>query len=175
MNSLTRLDDIMVTHEHDDHLWLPFVQALVAKFPDARITTTAGGAAKLKAGGIPHAETTGSAEVELFAAEHESLDPLGVAPQNTGIHYLGQLSHPGDCQHFAESKAILALPLTAPWGTLMRAAALGAELKPKAIIPIHDWHLNDAARAKAYGQLEAFFAEKGIHFIKPTDGSPVEL
>ncbi|HEU5187879.1 MAG TPA: hypothetical protein VFT87_05265, partial [Candidatus Saccharimonadales bacterium] len=69
-----------------------------------------------------------------------------------------------------ETRDILALPVTAPWGAMIPAATLGATLKPKTIIPIHDWHWNSAARSAAYDTLEAFFAKQNITFIKPTDG-----
>ena len=172
---LEQLDDIIITHEHADHLSVPFVQAIVAKFPNARITTTKSAAAQLKAAGIPSARSTPSDGIELFAVNHEPLTPLSQTPENIGVHYLGRITHPGDSQHFTVTNEVLALPVTAPWGTLVRAAQLGSELKPRYIIPIHDWHWNDTARAQAYDRLEAFFKERGIIFIKAQDGVAVRI
>lgn len=167
---LERLDDIVITHEHFDHMHLPFIQALVAKFPNVRITTTQAAAGQLKEAGLSNVQTESSEGVELFTASHESLAPLSIPPENTGVHYLGRLTHPGDSHYFTETKDILALPVTAPWGSLVRAAQLGSELKPKYIIPIHDAHWNETARASFYDKLEAFFKEQGIQFVKVQDG-----
>jgi L-ascorbate metabolism protein UlaG (beta-lactamase superfamily) len=173
--SLERLDDIIITHEHFDHMYLPFIQALVAKFPNAQVTITHAAAAKLTEAGFANIQTKSSEGIELFATNHEPIAPLGSAPENVGVHYLGSLTHPGDSHHFTETKDILALPVTAPWGTLARAAELALELKPKYIIPIHDWHWNDAARNQAYDRLQKFFQEHGIEFIMVKDGASIEI
>ncbi len=169
VNKLTRLDDIFITHEHFDHLWLPFIEALVAKFPQVRIIGPQALVAKLHDAGI-QATTQPPNGVELLATAHESVAPLGVAPGHTGYHFLDTLTHGGDSHHITSTKEVLALAVTAPWGTLMRAAELGAQLKPKVIIPIHDWHWNNTARAQAYDRLEAFYKDHDITFIKPVEG-----
>ena len=173
-DAIQRLDDIMITHEHPDHMHIPFIKVLLKKFPQAQIITNPAAATVLAAEGIT-ATTSNTPAVELFGASHETMVPLGQPPANTGIHYLQQLSHPGDCHHFSETMEILALPITAPWGTLARAAELGVELRPQSIIPIHDWHLNEQARQGFYERLDKFFQEKGIRFIKPVDGQPFEV
>lgn len=175
VSSLSRLDDIVITHEHGDHMSLPFIKALVATFPDARITTTENAAKQLTEAGFNNVVTQASEGIELFTSNHEPTEPLGPTPENIGVHYLGLLTDPGDSHHFSESKSVLALPVTAPWGSVMRAAELGAELKPKYIIPIHDWHWNTEARASFYDRLEAFFKDKDITFVKAIDGEVIEL
>jgi L-ascorbate metabolism protein UlaG (beta-lactamase superfamily) len=113
--------------------------------------------------------------IDLFDCKHEPNEPLGRTPVNIGVHYLGRLTNGGDSHHFATSKDILALPITAPWGTLTRAVALAAELEPKFVLPVHDWHWNVAARQQTYDRCEVFFAGIGIKFIKLVDGQAVEL
>lgn len=174
IESLQRLDDIVITHEHADHMSLDFIKALRTKFPNTRITTTQAAATKLTEADIANVGTTSQGNVRLFATNHESTEPLGPPPQNTGVHYLS-LTHPGDSHSFSETKEILALPITAPWGAMIQAARLGAHLKPKVIIPIHDWHWNDTARQSAYATLEAFFAQHDIRFIKTIDAQAVEF
>ncbi|HVI69567.1 MAG TPA: MBL fold metallo-hydrolase [Magnetospirillaceae bacterium] len=168
-NKLERLDDIFITHEHFDHCWLPFIQALIARFPQVRITGPQAVVTQLAESNIT-ATVIASKGVMLIATNHESVAPLGVAPEHIGFHYLDKLTHAGDSHHLTETQEVLALAATAPWGTLMRCAELGAELKPKTIIPIHDWHWNDTARVQAYDRLEAFFKQHDITFIKPIDG-----
>jgi hypothetical protein len=58
---------------------------------------------------------------------------------------------------------------------MIAATGMALDLKPKAIVPIHDWHWNEAARQAAYDKLEKFFAEHGITFIKVADGQAIDL
>jgi L-ascorbate metabolism protein UlaG (beta-lactamase superfamily) len=174
VDRLERLDDIVITHEHPDHLYLPFVKALLAKFPAAAVTTNESVAAILGHEGVA-AAVTGNEAIELFPADHETMEPLGAPPPNVGVHYLGTVTHPGDCHHFAVTKEVLALPVTAPWGTVPRAVKLGLDLKPRYVIPIHDWHWNDAAKAAMYQRFEQFFSDHGITFIKAKDGEPMDV
>ena len=172
---LKRLDEIIITHEHEDHMFVPFIEALCRKFPEATIITTPAAAVKLAEAGIKNIQTQGNGQAVLFATAHESINPLGQTPEHIGVHYADKLTHPGDSHHFTETKEILALPVTAPWGGMMAAAALGAALKPRYIIPIHDWHWNEQARAGAYARLQAFFKEQDITFIAIKDGEAVEI
>lgn len=174
ITALERLDDIVITHEHSDHMYLPFITALLARFPGVTVVTTPAVAGQLGSHGIVAGHTS-TAQIELFTAPHESTRPLWPPPQSTGVHYLGVLTHPGDCHHFAPSKEVLALPVTAPWGTIMRAAELVLELRPKYVIPIHDWQYRDEARQAVYDNLEHFFGEQNIVFIKPRNGVAFEL
>lgn len=175
VDMLPRLDDIIITHDHPDHLHLPFLQALTAAFPRARIATLPSLAAKLQAIGFTTVTSESTMDVQFFAAAHESNEPLGPTPENTGVHYLEYLTDPGDSFQLSETKPILALPVTAPWGALTHAASLAIDLKPRFILPIHDWHWNAAARKQAYERLTSFFADQGITFVPLADGKPVEL
>ncbi len=171
VEALEYLDNIIITHNHPDHMSIPLIQKLQAKFPNARITTTVEAAEQLKDVGIDVVteETPG---ITIFDSPHEDTNPVAPPPQEVGVHYLDMLTHPGDSHSFAETKAILALPVTAPWGSTIRAINLALQLKPKYIIPIHDWHWRDEARIQTYNNLEKLFGEHGIVFVKPETGIP---
>ncbi len=176
VDDIERLDTTVITHEHTDHFHLPFVQALVAKFPEATIVTTPSVAHKLQEAGIQNATTTSRDDVQIFsAAQHAPLEPLGEAPENIAVHFADRLTVGGDRHDLEESKEILALTVTAPWGSMMAAVDMALRLQPKTIFPIHDWHWSEAARQQAYERLEAFFAQHAIRFIKPRDGETVEV
>lgn len=166
------LDDIIITHEHSDHLSLKLIEQLVAKFPDVHITSTAPVVSLLAEQGIVASDQP-STGIELFEAAHESVAPLWPRPAASGVHYLDRLTHPGDSHSFSETKAILALPVTAPWGSVIAAVKLAIRLNPKFIVPIHDWHWRDEARLQTYNSLEQAFAKAGITFLKLEDGRPV--
>lgn len=174
MDKLPRLDDIFITHSHGDHIDAAFVLKLVEKFPQVHITSTDEVVKLLAEHNIP-AGSEATAGVTFFDSPHEKVEPLFPQPEETGFHYLDSLSHPGDSHSFHETKAILALPVTAPWGATIKAATLALELKPKHVLPIHDWHWQDAARAGTYDMLEGVLGKEGIKFHKLETGVPVEI
>jgi L-ascorbate metabolism protein UlaG (beta-lactamase superfamily) len=174
IDQIERLDDIFITHVHADHVDPGLVKQLIAKFPAVRITSTNEVVQQLSVEGIK-ATTTPPAGVTFFDSPHEKVEPLFPQPEEIGLHYLDKLSHPGDSHSFNETKAILALPMTAPWGTSIRAAILAQELKPQHVLPIHDWHWRDEARDQSYGMFEQLLGKQGITFHKLQTGQPVEI
>ncbi len=172
--SLKWLDDIIITHEHGDHMHIPTLKALQEKFPSVRIKTTAAATELLKAEGL-NAVPDAVEGIELFNAPHEHIEPLGQTPENIGVHYLDMLTHPGDSTHFEETRSILALPVTAPWGSTVQALNRAIELRPKYVIPIHDGQWSDAARQQMYEKIDNAFQKEGIVFYKPVNGEPFNL
>jgi L-ascorbate metabolism protein UlaG (beta-lactamase superfamily) len=174
IDSLEFLDDIFVTHVHADHCDCELIKKLVAKFPKVRITGPREVVAKLKQEGI-EATIDEPDGVRFFDAKHEKVLPLFEPPEEVGFHYLDMLSHPGDSHGFSETMPILALPITAPWGSMVNAVKLALELKPQYVLPIHDWHWRQEAKDQAYNQLEGVFKDNGITFLKLKNGEPVVI
>lgn len=174
MSRLIKLDDIFITHIHGDHVHVPFVKELVTKFPNARITTTQEVVNHLKAEGI-QAQSQPIEGVTFFDAPHENVEPLYPQPQENGIHYLDTLTDPGDSHSFSETKAILALPITAPWGSAITALNLALKLKPKFVVPIHDWHWRDEAREEIYDGFSEIMSKAGITLYKPVTGEIIDI
>lgn len=174
LDNIAKLDDIFVTHGHGDHLDPAFIKQAVAKFPEVRITSTKEVVETLAKDSIT-ASTDPPEGVSFFAAPHEKVEPVFPQPENIGIHYLDVLSDPGDSHSFNETKQILALPITAPWGSSIRAVTLALELKPKHVLPIHDWHWSDQARQSTYDRYAELLAKEGITFHKLQTGQPVDI
>lgn len=176
VDGLQYLDDIVITHGHSDHFDIGLVKRLVAKFPNVHVTAPDEVVAKLNTESVP-ATSAASEGIVLFDSPHEVIRPLmnSEPPQEIGVHYLDKLSHPGDSHSFHESKGVLALPVQAPWGSTVNAVSLALELKPKYIVPIHDWHWRDEARESLYGGMEQLFATQGITFIKAVNGESFVL
>lgn len=172
--TITKLDDLFITHEHADHKDTNFIKQLVAKFPEVRITTTNEVVQQLAAERIT-ASNQAPDGVVFFSSVHEPVEPVFSQPQNIGIHYLDILTNPGDSHSFHETKAVLALPITAPWGAFIKAITVAIELKPQHVLPIHDWHWSDDARAGSYDIAEQKLGEQGITFHKPQTGQPIDI
>lgn len=166
------LDYIIITHEHADHYDPKLLGALVAKFPKVQIIAPSTLASKLE--GLPvNLEPVNG--IKLFATKHEGHEPFIPPPENMGVHYLDKLTDPGDSHSFTQTKEILALPVTAPWGSTDRAVQLALQLKPKHILPIHDWHWKDEVRTQMYDRLEELFRPYDITFHKLVNGQPVVI
>jgi L-ascorbate metabolism protein UlaG (beta-lactamase superfamily) len=174
IGELQQLDDIVITHSHADHFDIDLIKELAKKFLDVHVTAPDDVVAKLNEESIA-ATSAASDGLALFEAPHEGHEPFLAPPPNLGVHYLDKLSHPGDSHSFDETKAILALPVQAPWGSTQRAFDLAMALRPEYIIPIHDWHWRDEAREGLYAMLEKLFKAQGITFVKPANGEPFEL
>lgn len=176
VDSLEFLDDIIITHIHPDHFDPEKIKQLTLKFPNVRITAPDEIVEALTQESIAATSAT-SEGIDLFDSPHEIIRPFYPhdPPQEIGVHYLSKLTHPGDSHSFTETKEILALPVQAPWGSPNAAVALGLKLQPKYIIPIHDWHWNDAARTSSYDDIGAAFGAAGITFVKPVNGEPFVL
>lgn len=174
VDTLEYLDDVIITHGHGDHIDMDVVKKLAEKFPGARITAPTEVVKQLRDNGITATDQP-SEGIRFFDSPHEEVRPMFPLPEEIGVHYLGKLSHPGDSHHFGETMEILALPVQAPWGATTTAVKLALELKPKYIIPIHDWHWRDEAREGIYASLEKLFKDNGITFIKTVNGEPFVL
>lgn len=158
-----KLDYLLITHEHADHLDIPFVKVLTKKFPELTIISNESVQKILSAENV-RAQINGDENINVVDAPHEHV--FG-APQfqNVLFNVFSQLTHPGDNLHFKETCKILALPMQAPWGSLTQAVEKAIELKPEVVIPIHDWHWNEEAREAFYARLKDYFSQNDIKFL----------
>lgn len=171
-DDLKKLDYILITHEHHDHMHLPLIKEILAKFPDATVITNKSAAATLAKEGI-RTETSGNSMISITPARHEKI--LMQTPENIMFTIAGRLTHPGDSLNFENTTEILALPIQAPWGSFVNAIQKAAQLKPKTVIPIHDWHWKDEARIQLYKAAADYLKKKEIKFKAAEKGETIEV
>jgi L-ascorbate metabolism protein UlaG (beta-lactamase superfamily) len=164
------VDRILITHEHADHINVDFLRAALERSNDAEVETTPALQAILAKQGI-EAVTEGT---QQFAAPHERL-PIAPGPQNVGFHIEGVLSHPGDSHSFVETMPILAMPFVAPWGSLTVGADRARLVKPKYVIPIHDWFLSEPGKTFMYRLAIMALSPDGIELVQIEDFKSVTL
>lgn len=178
INTLTNLDYILITHEHPDHMHPPFIKELLTAFPDVKVVSNPSVQKLLGEMQIQvHTDLStlpADSSVQFEDLPHAQLWDMQ-APQNLLFNIFGKVTHPGDSHHFETTQEVLALPLQAPWGSTIDAVKLALRLKPKTIIPIHDWMWKDGVRKAMYERLEGFFKERGILFKGLETGDVVEL
>jgi L-ascorbate metabolism protein UlaG (beta-lactamase superfamily) len=170
---IQKLGYLLITHEHNDHMHIPLVKEIAAKFPKAKIISSKSVAAILEKENVP-VETAGDELVKVEQAKHERLIGLP-SPENVMFTIAGRLTHPGDSHSFTKTAEILALPVQAPWGSFVAAMELAVKLKPKTVIPVHDWHWKEEARKMLYKRAEEYLAEHGIKFVGLETGQEAEL
>jgi L-ascorbate metabolism protein UlaG (beta-lactamase superfamily) len=159
VEDIENIDMVLITHEHEDHMSVPLLKQIVGRFPNIKIVAGGAVADRLATEGIA-ATIQAPAYVQAVEIPHERV--LALAPHNVLFHVFGELTHPGDSLQFTETKSVLALPIQAPWGSMVQALEKAVALKPKLVIPIHDWHWNEEARKSAYETAAAYLQEHGI-------------
>lgn len=173
VNALDGLDYLLITHEHPDHMYIPLIHKLLAKFPNLPIVTNSSAQEKLSQEGIK--STTESLEIiKTQTVPHERV--FGTEPPANALFNIADvLTHPGDSLHFTSQTPVLALPVQAPWCSLTQAVDFAVSLKPQVVIPIHDWHWNDIARTAFYKRLDGYFGQQGIKFLTLETGQKVTV
>lgn len=172
--SMPMLDAVIVSHKHPDHCAEPFVRELAKTFPDAKWFAPSDAHEDLKAWGVNAIDRTAN-DIEITEVNHAPVEPFANQVANLVTHWAGLLTHPGDTHELAETKEVLLLPIQAPWGTTIRAVNLALELKPKYVLPIHDWMWRDEWRESSYDRLEKLFEDSPITFLRPIDGQTIEV
>jgi hypothetical protein len=144
--------------------------------PNAPIITNNHLAPKIKALSLSNPIQTGSeGDITVFEAKHETL-PLGMPRVlNIGVHLNDQFTYPGDSFDFKHTRDVLALPITAPFASYKQAMDVVVKLKPKVVIPLHDWEWHKAARQGRYKWSKDFLKIKNIDFIDLENAVPVEI
>lgn len=174
MQTLSSLDAIAITHEHQDHVHLPFLQEILAKFPDIPIYTNSSVKKLLEQEHIQNVTTEGNEFISFHSVPHEKIwfgDPV----ENVMITLFNKFATAGDSLTFSKSPEILALPVTAPWGSTTWAVETALKVKPKVIIPIHDFMWKDNIRMGMYQRLKEFFKQNGIDFKAIETGEVIEV
>ena len=171
---IDRLDDILITHAHSDHMDPSLIKQLTLKFPQVHITGTPEVRVALGQVGITSSDQAPEG-VKFFKSPHEPVEPIFPQPEEHGMHFLDVFTHPGDSHSFKETKQFLALPISGPWGSTIKALNLALKLKPKYIIPVHDWHMKEESRLMFYDIFENLLGQQGITFFKAETGIPIEV
>ena len=154
---------VAITHEHPDHVHPEFVTWLVDRSSEVTVLANDAVAGLLE----PHGVEVETSVPEGFTAEdvlHERL-PNGTAPPNRAWTVGEVFTHPGDSYQPSHTAPVLALPLVTPWGSMTAAVEFAKRLRPRYVVPVHDFYLSDTGRAKISGMAAGVLAEAGIELL----------
>ncbi len=177
-DALTGIDAILITHEHQDHLHIPSVQALIKGNPEAVVVTNGSAGKQLEAAGIPFtlAEGRGTVEVKgisfkAFDCRHEEIYGEWGMVQNTAYMVADSLLVPGDAFFTPEIPVeTLALPVAGPWCRLPDAIRYALAVNPKKAFPVHEAMITKETRGLIHSLPGQILKDAGIAFTPLNEG-----
>lgn len=149
--SLDGATDVLVTHEHDDHLDVDRLVAARTANPALTVYAGAAVADRLSALGdgvvtvsVGDRFTAAGFEVRVVGGEHAEIYEGLPGCANLGYIVDGGLYHPGDALHRPDASIdTLLVPAAAPWLKLAEALDFIREVRPRRAYPIHDAMLSE--------------------------------
>lgn len=180
-NSVTGIDIILITHEHQDHLHIDSVKKILENNPQAVIVTNTAVGKLLDQEGLiyqilEHGQSLKFEQllIEAFGKEHADIYPAIPKVQNTGYFISNRLFYPGDAfTNPGKPVEILALPVAGPWLHISETIDYALLLKPKIVFPVHDGFLKFGG--PFYAVPKKFIEPQGIKFLEPDAGQWMEF
>jgi L-ascorbate metabolism protein UlaG (beta-lactamase superfamily) len=175
------VDYVVITHEHADHVHVASLATLMHRMPQVQVITNTAVGALLSAENIPytvhesgHTALYGGVSVTGYGDLHAVVHAAVPQVQNTGYLFNESLFYPGDAfTHPHVPVDVLALPTAGPWMKLSEALAYASEVKPSAVIPVHD---GIYARPDMMNPLiERVLNTSGIRFVQLPYGEAITL
>lgn len=174
------IDAILITHEHQDHLHVESLRAVLIKNPEAKIFSHVGVGKILEEAGIVYTliadgETVAvkGVSIESSGSEHACIHHDLPVVQNTGFYINETLFYPGDSFHDPKKNiAVLALPVAGPWMKLEEAIEYAKVIKPKVVFPVHDGMLRQEHQLGPTRRIPTMLLEPlGIKYVDMIEGS----
>lgn len=172
----TGLDAILITHEHQDHLHIESIAALLTTNPHAKVISNSAVAKLLKEKGI-ECEVVGDGQsttvkalvIEGFGKDHAPIyETMGLV-ENTGYMVGGSFYFPGDNFHEpGKAVDVLALPVAGPWLKLSMVIDFAKAIKARTAFGVHDGIVAPASRGFVYMFLKKLVPE--TDFVELKDG-----
>lgn len=180
-DNLNRLDAILITHEHPDHLGIEHLQKILPSNQKAIIYTNEGVGKKLSEANIVYqllqdgeAGTVAGVTIEGFGKDHGIIYHELPHWDNTGYLIAGKLFHPGDALFIPPKPVeVLALPVCAPWSKIMEVIDYAKAVKPTLVFPIHDAMLKITTGFHKWP--ETFLTPAGIEWQIIEEGKSIEV
>jgi L-ascorbate metabolism protein UlaG (beta-lactamase superfamily) len=167
-----RLDGIVLTHGHPDHLD-PDALAIIVKATGAMLYGNEQIAAKLQCTGLAvtvvnDAEfSVGAFHLKPLAVKHAPILSDQI-PKVTAFLVNDHFLNPGDSFDRALDRfkgvETMALPVMAPFLTEIDAMAFAQRLAPHHVIPVHDGYARDYFLKQRYDAYEPYMQRAGIAF-----------
>jgi L-ascorbate metabolism protein UlaG (beta-lactamase superfamily) len=173
LDTIGDIQRILITHEHGDHVSADFVKWVLGRGGDVTVYGNDAVAALLEKSDIA-VDTSVPDGTSVEDVRHETT-PTGAAPPNRAWTMAGVITHPGDSYAPTRTAPVLALGLLTPWGSATRSIQFARDLRPKHVVPVHDFYLSDQGRTWIYTMAKKILAESGIELITLDWGETCEV
>ncbi|MDI2130653.1 MBL fold metallo-hydrolase [Yinghuangia seranimata] len=178
--ALDGVTDVLVTHEHPDHIDVDALVAAAARDSAFRVHLPRSAAELLpQLGGaavvveVGERFTAAGFTVDVVGGQHAEIYEGLPGCANVGFVVDEAVYHPGDALYVPQTPVTtLLVPAAAPWLKLAEALDFVRAVKPARALPIHDATLNDLGQDYFEGWMEA---KGGTEFVRPAAGAVVEL
>lgn len=180
-NTVTGVDIVLITHEHQDHCHIDSLRTVLSNNPDAVIVTNNAVGKILTEQGIAHIIITdGMFEKiknvsfegvgDVHAIIHETIPSV----ENTGYVIDEYLYFPGDAFALPNQPiSVLALPVCGPWMHMKDSLLFAEKVNPKVCFPIHDGMLKIIGPFHKVPQM--VLDQKNIQFVPMMEGDEKEF
>lgn len=174
LNKIKFLNYLLITHRHSDHMYIPFIKNILNKFPEVEIISNLEVTNILSEDSI-HASTEGNQFIKFNLLQHETSFDSNT-PQNTVFIIFDRFTHTGDNLQYANKTDIMTLPIDCGlWGNVSLAIKRLIKLKPKFVIPIHDFRIKDEIRKDVYKRMSEYFKSFNINFLPMLPGDNISI
>lgn len=183
--ALEKVDAILITHEHQDHIDVESLQKIRAAHPEVEIICPEQVGTMLEAEDITYTAITENEKIEIQGVSVESLGHdhaiiYGDSSPcvNTGFFIAEKLFVPGDAIDVVPSMSVevLALPTSGPWMKLGEAVDYAKKVNPKIVFPIHDaLYSEEVRRGMVPMMFTRFLVDTGIVYKDMPDNTRLEF
>lgn len=179
--ALEKLDAILITHIHQDHVAIGTLKKLIELNPRARIFSNEEVRVALAAEDI-EVDRLGDKEmavvqnviIEGIGKDHALIHKSIPLAKNTGYFIANKFFYPGDALTILDRPvAILAFPAMAPWMTIGQSIDYALAMKPTIAFPVHDGLLKSGGIYHSFP--EKYFNEVGTKWIVLEEGKSSEF
>ncbi|KXK26882.1 MAG: metal-dependent hydrolase [candidate division WS6 bacterium OLB20] len=178
---LPKIDCILITHEHGDHLDIATLDRVLQHSPEAVIITNATTAAKFsgdygwKYDAVEDSVSElGGVRIETWQRKHAEIIKDIQPVDNTSFLINDTLYLPGDNFFVPDASVrVLALPVCAPWLHMHQVIDFALKVKPERAFPVHDGMLADPGPFHRIPQM--MLQKNGIEFITLAAGESLTV
>lgn len=178
---LKGIDSVVITHGHPDHLHEEFARAVVKGSPDAKWYGPQQVVSTLGEWGIVAKATSDDEDIRFIDSEHADLHPwFDQQPEHTSYVLFGEILIGGDCHTLTQNygaRVFAGAINGGPWGAVVGFSKMieAMSVRPKVVVPLHDWHFNDEAREGIYARLPEVMSQFEIQFVPLESGVASEV
>jgi L-ascorbate metabolism protein UlaG (beta-lactamase superfamily) len=177
------IDIVIISHEHADHLHIPYVKDITERNPGVQIVANSQVGFLLEQYGLSYLRAEDGViinvldiSIKAYHAPHEEIYQEFGRVENTAFFINGALFFPGDSFVVPdENVQFLAVPIAGPWCRIADVIDYVKVIQPEMIFPVHDWVLSKEGYDITTTVLAKNIGDSGIVFTHLRPGETLQL